>query len=158
MNPPAAKSVTRSVSKDRLRLWLRLLRTTRCLENELRNRFRGEFETTLPRFDLMAALYRQEKGLTMTELSRALMVSNGNVTGLVDRLVEDGSVRRSAIDGDRRAIRVGLTAKGRASFEAQAKSHEVWINGLLGSIKQQETANMIRLLAKVGEAEGDTKP
>ena len=138
-----------TASKDRLRLWLRLLRATRYLENEVRNRFREEFETTLPRFDLMAALARAEGGLTMTELSRALMVSNGNVTGLVDRLVADGLVRRSGIDGDRRAIRVALTEEGKIRFQAQAAAHEAWIDGLLATIKPQDTAHMIRLLSKV---------
>lgn len=139
-------------SKDRLRLWLRLLRATRYLENEVRIRFRSEFETTLPRFDLMAALARAEGGLTMTELSRALMVSNGNVTGLVDRLVADGLVVRAGIDGDRRAIRVKLTEEGKTSFAAQAKSHEAWIDGLLAAIKPRDTASMIRLLSKVEQA------
>ena len=141
-----------TASKDRLRLWLRLLRATRYLENEVRNRFREEFETTLPRFDALAALSRAEDGLTMTELSRALMVSNGNVTGLVDRLVADGLVVRAGIDGDRRAIRVALTEEGKTRFQTQAAAHEAWIDGLLAAIKPQDTASMIRLLSKVEQA------
>lgn len=86
-------------TKNRLRLWLKLLKLTRQIESELRDNLRVEFETTLPRFDVMAALYRFPKGLLMSELSGALKVSNGNVTGIVDRLVKDALVIRSAVPG-----------------------------------------------------------
>ena len=77
-------------SKMRLRLWLKILKASKFIESELRERLRIEFETTLPRFDVMAALYRAEKGLKMNALSGVLKVSNGNVTGIIDRLVNDG--------------------------------------------------------------------
>ena len=100
-------------TKNRLRLWLKLLKLTRQIESELRDNLRVEFDTTLPRFDVMAALYRFPKGLLMSELSGALKVSNGNVTGIVDRLVKDELVIRSAVPGDRRALRVKLTPAGK---------------------------------------------
>ncbi|TIS81978.1 MAG: MarR family transcriptional regulator, partial [Mesorhizobium sp.] len=75
--------------KDRLRLWIRLLRASRTIEAELRERLKKEFDTTLPRFDVMAALYRAPEGMLMSDLSRFLLVSNGNVTGIVDRLVSE---------------------------------------------------------------------
>ena len=117
-----------SLSKERLRLWLRMLRVTRQVESELRERLRTEHDSTLPRFDVMAALYASAEGLKMNELSKRLRVSNGNVTGIIDRLVEDGAVERIAIEGDRRATRVCLTSSGRESFSAMAVEHERWIN------------------------------
>ena len=118
-------------TKNRLRLWLKLLKLTRQIESELRDNLRVEFETTLPRFDVMAALYRFPKGLLMSELSGALKVSNGNVTGIVDRLVKDALVIRSAVPGDRRALRVKLTPAGKKEFLKQAVQHERWVDTLL---------------------------
>jgi DNA-binding MarR family transcriptional regulator len=101
-----------SLSKQRLRLWIRILRTARAIEAEVRERLRVEFSVTLPQFDVMAALERKPDGMTMTELSRFLMVSNGNVTGIIDRLVSDRLVTRQAPADDRRAIIVRLTPRG----------------------------------------------
>ena len=75
-----------SPAKQRLRVWLRLLKLSRGMENTLRERMRAEFGTTLTRFHVMAALDRHLQGLKMSELSSVLKVSNGNVTGIVDRL------------------------------------------------------------------------
>ena len=97
------------LSKQRLRLWVNLLRTTRSIEADLREEMRRAYGSTLPRFDVLSALERHAGGLLMGELSRHLMVSNGNVTGIVERLVADGLVERLAVEGDRRAILVRLT-------------------------------------------------
>ncbi len=121
-------------SKDRLRLWIRLLRSSRAIENELRERLRREFEVTLPRFDVLSALHRAPDGMLMSELSRYLMVSNGNVTGIIDRLEADGQVVRAQRAGDRRTSIVRLTDKGRTEFEAMAAVHETWVDELLGEL------------------------
>ncbi len=121
-------------SKDRLRLWIRLLRSSRAIENELRERLRREFEVTLPRFDVLSALHRAPDGMLMSELSRYLMVSNGNVTGIIDRLEADGQVVRAQRAGDRRTSIVRLTDKGRTEFEAMAAVHEPWVDELLGEL------------------------
>jgi len=121
-------------SKARLRLWIRLLRATRLLEGELRERLRREFDATLPRFDVMAALYRVPEGMIMSEVSRFLMVSNGNVTGIVSRLVGDGLVIRAQRRDDRRTSFVRLTRKGRDRFEEMAAAHESWVDELLGGM------------------------
>ena len=139
----------RSLAKDRLRLWLRLLKATRLVEGALRERMRAARATTLPRFDVMAALYRAEDGLRMSDLSGVLMVSNGNVTGIVDRLEAEGLVERVAVAGDRRAIRVRLTRRGREAFEDMAEEHEVWVDGLLSGLTPRETEESARLLEKL---------
>ena len=139
----------RSLAKDRLRLWLRLLKATRLVEGALRERMRAERGTTLPRFDVMAALYRAGEGLRMSDLSGVLMVSNGNVTGIVDRLEAEGLVERVAVEGDRRAVRVRLTARGRDAFEDMAEEHEVWVDGLLAGLTPAETETAARLLEKL---------
>ncbi len=135
-----------------MRVWVQLLRATRAVENEIRERFRREFDVTLPRFDVMAALDRAEQGLTMTALSRALMVSNGNVTGIVERLVTDGLVARGTQDEDRRAIRVRLTQKGRAAFAEMAGAHEVWINELLTDLTNADAEEMLPRLDRIRRA------
>jgi DNA-binding MarR family transcriptional regulator len=139
----------RSLAKDRLRLWLRLLKATRLVEGALRERMRAERGTTLPRFDVMAALYRAGEGLRMSDLSGVLMVSNGNVTGIVDRLEAEGLVARAAVEGDRRATRVRLTARGREAFEDMAEEHEAWVDGLLAGLTPRETEEAARLLEKI---------
>jgi DNA-binding MarR family transcriptional regulator len=92
----------------------------------------------LPRFDVMAALYRKPEGMLMSEISRFLLVSNGNVTGIVDRLASEGFVTRSQRDGDRRTSFVRLTAKGQATFADMSAAHESWIDALLGDVTARE--------------------
>lgn len=133
--------------KARLRLWVRLLRLSRSIEGELRERFKARFAITLPRFDVMAALWRVPEGMMMSELSRFLLVSNGNVTGIVDRLVADGLVARAAREGDRRASVVRLTAAGREVFEAMAAAHAEWIDELLGGIAPADAEAVADTLA-----------
>ena len=135
--------------KDRLRLWLGLLRSTRHVESALRSCLREHFSMTLSQFDVMAALHRSEGGMIMTEVSTALVVSNGNITGIVDRLVDDGLVIRSMRGGDRRTSSVRLTSKGRRRFDRMAKKHEEWVNELLGSLDPVEVEGLIGALGKV---------
>jgi len=138
-----------SDSKARLRLWLRLLRSTRKLESEMRERLRLEFNTTLPRFDVMAALYRKPKGMMMSELSRYLVVSNGNITGIIDRLVDDGLVIRAQRQGDRRASIVRLTSNGLEAFKVMARTHEVWVNKLFSGISTAQVNDLTGILENI---------
>ena len=144
-----------STSKSRLRLWLRLLQSTRKLETELRDRLRVKFSVTLPRFDVLAALYRKREGMLMSELSRFLMVSNGNVTGIIDRLVADQLVARTQREGDRRTSIVRLTAKGISDFELMASAHEEWVNELLAEFSESDAENLGAMLdgIQAGESE-----
>jgi DNA-binding MarR family transcriptional regulator len=142
--PPKTRS--EPASKQKLRLWLRLLRASRGIEAELRARLRIDFGTTLPKFDVMAALARKGTGMTMTEVSRFLRVSNGNVTGIIDRLVAEGLVVRLAHAGDRRTTFVRLTPKGAQQFQAMAKAHEAWIGELLGGFSREDTDTLVGLL------------
>ena len=135
-------------NKQKLRLWLRLLRVARGIEVELRRRFAAEFATTLPKFDVMAALARADTGMNMTELSRHLMVSNGNVTGIIDRLVAEGMVARLAQVADRRATFVRLTDKGSARFAAMAEAHADWVGAILANYSSAEVATLLALLAR----------
>lgn len=130
-----------------MRLWLRLLRTSRAIENELRERFRTRFDTTLPRFDVMAALWRRPDGMMMSELSRMLLVSNGNVTGIVERLTGEGLVERKAREDDRRASIVKLTQRGRSAFETMASAHAGWIDEMLGGMDPADAQIVTALLA-----------
>ena len=120
-----------------LKLWLRMLASTTHIEAEIRRRLRERFDISLARFDYMAQLYRYNDGLKMRELSRYLMVTGGNVTGLTDDLERDGLVSREAAPADRRAWILRLTPKGRRSFEAMAREHEAWILELLGGLDER---------------------
>jgi DNA-binding MarR family transcriptional regulator len=134
--------------KDELRLWLRLLASTTLIEREVRRRLRGQFGVTLPRFDLMAQLDRSPQGMTLGELSRRMMVTNGNVTGLAERLVTEGVVSRRRAANDRRAHLVRLTDKGRRQFRKMAKAHERWIAGLFAGLSKREVDELLTLLGK----------
>ena len=136
------------MSKTRLRLWLKILKTSSRIETELRRRFRDEFATTLPRFDVMAALSRYPEGLKMSALSELLRVSNGNVTGIVDRLTQDGHALRVAVPGDRRAQLARLTPTGQTVFAKLASAHELWLDELLRGLDSEEAATLYTLLAK----------
>jgi len=140
------KASTRPISKQRLRLWIRLLRAARLIESELRERLRKEYAITLPQFDVMAALARKDDGMTMTELSRMLMVSNGNVTGIIDRLAAEKMVLRQAPASDRRSFIVRLTPKGAAQFAIVARAHEGWVDELLSGFDAGETEDLIEML------------
>lgn len=144
-----------NASKERLRLWLRLLKSTRAIETVLRERLREDFGTTLPRFDVMAALSRYENGLKMSEISGVLKVSNGNVTGIVDRLAADGFLVRVPVPGDRRAHLVRLTRKGREEFARQAEAHEAWISDALDGFSAAEARDIVMRFAQPDMQEGE---
>jgi DNA-binding MarR family transcriptional regulator len=148
----APPSRPQSDSKARLRLWIRLLRASRLIEGVARERLKAQFNATLPRFDVMAALYRKPDGMLMSEISRFLMVSNGNVTGIVDRLVGDGLVVRSQRNGDRRTSFISLTRKGRAAFAEMAAAHESWVDELLSGVS---TRDAVELSAKLKSFRSD---
>ncbi len=131
-----------------LRLWLRLLTCTTLIEGEVRRRLRDEFDVTLPRFDLMAQLDKAPNGMTLGELSQRMMVSNGNVTGLAERLVEQGLLDRRPSPNDRRAQIVSLTAEGRRAFRAMARTHEDWIAQIFAGLDAAEIETLMNLLAK----------
>lgn len=150
-NEPHPDRGTASASKERLRLWLRLLKASRTVETKLRENLRTEFDTTLPRFDVMAALAQHENGLKMSQLSGVLRVSNGNITGIVDRLTEDGLMVRVPVPGDRRATLVRLTKRGQEEFERQAAAHEIWINFILSDFSADEAAGLAARLDQMEE-------
>lgn len=131
-----------SLSKERLRLWLKLLKASSTLEDELRRRLRSEFGSTLPRFDVMSALSRSPDGLRMSQISEMLRVSNGNVTGIVDKLSDESLAQRVAVPGDRRASLVMLTDKGKSAFAEHAAAHEAWVDDMLGGLNQDDIEGM----------------
>jgi DNA-binding MarR family transcriptional regulator len=132
-----------------LRLWLRLLTCSQLIEKRVRTGLREQFDTTLPRFDLMAQLERHPEGLKMKELSHRLMVTGGNVTGITDQLVAEGLVERTGVDGDRRAFRVRLTPCGHTAFAEMARQHEQWIVQAFEGLSPRDLDNLHRLLGKV---------
>lgn len=151
----AAHTNNTSDEKQRLRVWLRVLKLQRQMEAELRERLRKRFDTTLPRFDVLAALDHHVEGLRMSELSSWLKVSNGNVTGIVDRLVDDGLVVRVPVEGDRRALLVRLTRKGREVFAEMASAHAGWVDGLLAGLNTHEADQLLMLLEKAARSSGE---
>ena len=147
--PPDPESRAHDEHHETLRLWLRLLTCTLTIERRIRERLRGRFATTLPRFDLMAQLERNPAGLRMGELSRRLMVTGGNVTGVTDQLVAEGLVLRRPIPGDRRALAVRLTPKGKRTFDAMATEHERWVEELMSGLAPVERERLYVLLGRL---------
>ncbi len=143
------EGTTEAEHPEALRLWLRLLTCTQLIENQVRGGLRAQFDTTLPRFDLMAQLERARDGLKMNELSRRMMVTGGNVTAITDQLVAEALVERVAVPGDRRAYRVRLTPKGRRQFAEMAQAHEAWIVDAFAALSEREVTTLHRLLGKV---------
>jgi DNA-binding MarR family transcriptional regulator len=136
-------------SKRRLKMWVRLLAVARRTESELREFLRVNHATTLPRFDVMAALYRRRDGVTMSDLSRMLLVSNGNVTAVVDRLEADGLVRRSPSDTDRRTVYAALTPDGLTQFERLAAEHEAEVDRVFAGLTAAELDTLTDLLKRM---------
>jgi DNA-binding MarR family transcriptional regulator len=141
-----------NLSKRRLKMWIRLLGVTRVAESHLREFLRVGHATTLPRFDVMAALYRRQGGVTMSELSRMLLVSNGNATTVVDRLENDGLVRRTGSDADRRTVFVALTPDGLTQFETLAAEHERELTRVFGHLSEADLDTLTDILKRMGGA------
>lgn len=142
---------TRAVPEDHqsLRLWLRMLTCTNLVENEIRSRLRTEFSTTLPRFDLMAQLLRTPNGMKMSELSRHMMVTNGNITGITDQLEKEGMVERVKVATDRRSSLIRLTAKGKRQFKKMADQHEAWIQSFFGDLSEKSRKHLFEALGEL---------
>ncbi|HEY6752482.1 MAG TPA: MarR family transcriptional regulator [Rubellimicrobium sp.] len=161
-NPSSGLENDARPTKDTLRLWLRALSFTSMVEQRVRSRLHADFDITLPRFDLMAALYDASEGLSMGEVSRRLMVSNGNVTGIVERLAREGLVWRWRNPDDRRSQLVRLSDSGRVTFEEMAEAHEDWIASMLSGLNEEEVEQLKHLIGKAkrsvlssdGEEEG----
>lgn len=132
-----------------LRLWLRLLTCSNLIETEIRSRLRTEFDTTLPRFDLMAQLQRAPKGMKMGELSRHMMVTNGNITGITDQLEKEALVTRVREDSDRRSSRIKLTPKGKKVFARMAQAHEKWILEIMGPMTDAKHIDLYEALGEL---------
>ena len=140
------------LSKRRLKMWIRMLGVTRGSESHLREFLRVKHDTTLPRFDVMAALYRRRDGVTMSELSRMLLVSNGNATAVVDRLEKDGLVRRTQSETDRRTVFVALTPDGLRQFEGLASDHEREVDRLFEGLAEADLDALTEILKRMGKA------
>jgi DNA-binding MarR family transcriptional regulator len=149
---PSPRDRETALTKDDrldLRVWFRLLTCATLIESSVRQGLREEFGITLPRFDLLSQLDRAGQGLTMGELSRRLMVTNGNVTGLIDRLVSEGLVARQPAPHDRRAQLVRLTPAGKQAFDAMIPKHQDFIAERFQGISRAELAELHRLLGKL---------
>ncbi|AEC22029.1 MarR-family transcriptional regulator [Pusillimonas sp. T7-7] len=148
-NTPDLESRAAPEDHQDLRLWLRMLTCCNLIESELRSRLRTEYETTLPRFDLMAQLLRVPGGMKMSELSRHMMVTNGNITGITDQLEKEGLVERVKVATDRRSSLIRLTAKGKRSFRKMAQSHEEWVRTLFGGLSEKSRNNLFEALGEL---------
>ena len=146
------ESVSTEHDHTSLRLWLRLLTCTTMIENCVKKGLRSDFQTTLPRFDLMAQLARFPDGLKMGELSQRMMVSGGNITGITDQLEKEGMVERMTLPTDRRVWRVRLTPKGSEAFAAMAKVHEDWIVELMNDLTSDEQHLLHSMLGKLKQS------
>lgn len=149
MQAPDLESRAAPDDHHALRLWLRLLTCANLVEAEIRGRLRTEFDTTLPRFDLMAQLQRAPKGMKMGELSRHMMVTNGNITGITDQLEKEGLVMRTKVESDRRSSLIKLTPQGRKTFARMARAHEAWVKELLSGLPESSRNALFQTLGEL---------
>ena len=147
--PTDVEAAADLAARPELRLWLRLSACDALIGQKLRTRLREAFDTTPARYDLMALLDKAPDGLTMGELSKRLMVTNGNVTGIVDRLVQDGLAVRASASYDRRTHFVRLTPSGRAAFRGMADAHQGWLADLMGGLERDEVVTLLALLDRL---------
>ena len=138
--------------KEGLRLWLRIVSCTQMVEQEVRTMLRDKFDTTLPRFELLSALDRVPDGLSMGELSSWLMVTKGNVTGIAERLSEDGYIKRNPTPTDRRSFCVTLTPKGKKLYKEMENEYEALLDSLFSEVTLDDSDMFTGVLAKVKEA------
>ena len=151
MTTPSPDLESRAAPEDHhaLRLWLRLLTCTNLVEGDIRGRLRNEFDTTLPRFDLMAQLQRAPKGMKMGELSRHMMVTNGNITSIADQLEKEGLVVRTKVESDRRSSVLKLTPEGRRTFARMARAHEDWVKDMFGGLSEASRNALFKTLGEL---------
>ena len=142
---------SRATDDDHLsiRLWLRLLTCTNLIEGRIAGNLRESFEVTLPRFDFLSQLERSPRGLRMTEISRRMMVTGGNITRIADQLAAERLITRTTAPGDRRASIVRLTSAGRRAFAEMARRHEAWVVAMFSGLRETERAALYALLAKL---------
>jgi DNA-binding MarR family transcriptional regulator len=142
---------SRATHDDHLsvRVWLRLLACTNLVEGRVSSRLRDDFDTTLPRFDFLSQLERNPGGLRMTEISKRMMVTGGNITRIADQLIAEGLITRSVAPGDRRAAVVKLSAAGRRAFVEMARRHEDWIVHMFAGLSEHDRTQLYALLAKL---------
>ena len=143
-----------SRTKESIRTWLRLLSCETVIEQQLRSLFRTHFSVTLPQFDVLSELERTGEQMTMSELSRELMVSNGNVTGVIDRLEKNGFVTRTRAEHDRRVQYIELTPKGLGEFNEMARHHASWLDDMLSDLSMNDMASLQQLLLKTRSSAG----
>ena len=134
---------------DELRLWLRLFSVTRLIENDVRSKLQSQFDVTFPRFDILSQLYRVPDGLILGELSQRLMVSPGNITSVIKRLIEDGMIVRNQNPDDRRENIVQMTPEGRKKFAQMAEANEAWIRNLTKDMAPADIRSLQALLQKL---------
>jgi DNA-binding MarR family transcriptional regulator len=142
---------SRATRDDHLsvRVWLRLLACTNLVEGRVASGLRDDFETTLPRFDFLSQLERNPAGLRMTEVSKRMMVTNGNITRIADQLLAEGLITRAVAPTDRRASIVKLSAAGRRAFAEMARRHEEWIVEMFAGLGEAERTQLYTILAKL---------
>jgi DNA-binding MarR family transcriptional regulator len=138
--------------KLQLRVWVRLLTCSRMIEAGIRARLRAEFATTLARFDVLAQLDAARGELSMGELSARLMVTNGNVTGLIAGMEADGLVARLPHPTDGRSTLIGLTPEGHALFDHMAPAHQGWIEHMVRRLSPSEMGLLFELLGKLKDS------
>ena len=138
--------------RGNIRLWLRLLTCTTVIEKRLKRRFADQYGITLPRFDVMAALDRHPEGMTMGQLSQALLVSNGNVTGVVQTLLRDRYLSIAPSPTDGRASIVRLTQLGQECFSGLAEAHHEWVDTMLAGLTRDERATLFDLLGALKDS------
>jgi DNA-binding MarR family transcriptional regulator len=148
MCPVSSETAIKEASrrKEAFRLWLRLSSCERSIEQRLRSHLTEKFDVTLPQFEVLGELERHPEPVAMSQLSIRLNVTSSNLTGVIDRLVRKGLVRRFRSQKDRRVQHIELTAEGRTVHAEIAADNAHWIARAFMDLTDEELVLLRKLL------------
>ncbi|MCJ2131968.1 MarR family winged helix-turn-helix transcriptional regulator [Methylobacterium sp. E-045] len=150
-------AVPDGASDDPLRVWFRFIRLNRRVTAAMTAELRG-LGLSIPQFDVLSTLTERE-GLTQQDLAARLYVTKGNVSGLIDRLVQAGFVERHAIPGDRRSHALRLTPAGTEIAARGIAAQKAYVARTLGTLPAHDIAAFEHLVLKwrdVARADSET--
>lgn len=134
----------KATEADAMRVWFRFLRLHQRVTLAMTARLRV-LGLSVPQFDLLSTLSERE-GMTQSDLAERLYVTKGNVSGLVDRMVEAGLVERRAIANDRRSYALHLTPHGRDLATRGMATQRDYVAATLGQLSGADLAEMERVV------------
>jgi DNA-binding MarR family transcriptional regulator len=145
---PSARAKESLEKKPAVGLWVRLAKCYALVLREVRDA-PGNSALTLAQFDVLAQLLRHPEGMTPGDLSEALLVTAGNITGLVDRLEAQDLVTKRTAKDDARVRIVRLTARGKRLAVREVARHERLLSRVFSDLRVDEQLEISETLDRM---------